>query len=565
MADSGQAQRNLGRANETQDTYEIVLKRIDEKETMPFDVLARNVVGEVHRIGKPLNLMNDSVLHVVIASRKINLAVAIIGLPDDINRNILCHRNYFGDTPLHIAAEIGNSKVAKALVARDGSLAHKKNKKGETPLHKAVQFGHLDVFEIIIGVGGHEMASLRTGDGFTILHYAIMRNQPKEALDIAEKFPELIWTRNADGASPLQMMMVYYWWPRLPGKVKVRDEKSNYGTSMELLKLLVKLEDFEFYIKGFTSDRSIKSHTPIHSVVLKNSVALLAEEDTDRLDKEPEVKNRIRWDESPLTSGVKLGLDDFVIEILKVRPELATYLNYDGTNVLQVAVKYGRGRVVMAIKKDNWLPRWLLTDLEPDTDNTLLHIAASNKISSNEANPLRLRNELEWFEMLEKIVPKYLWDYRNRRRMTAREVFDETHEGTLKDCREKLKQNSQNISLRLTTVLFTSSFFILRTNNQERNRMAFKISSRVYVVGFFCAAASLVLFRLLVAWRFKQQDFRRKVPLCYLMAQFLMSICLIAFVVAYACIVYLHVYTESGDAIAPAPLRPLPRGRIPPR
>ncbi|KAG6517033.1 hypothetical protein ZIOFF_020410 [Zingiber officinale] len=187
MADSGQTQRNLGRAHETQDTYEIVLKRIDEKETMPFDVLARNVVGEVHGIRKPLNLMNDSVLHVVIASRKINLAVAIIGLPDDINRNILCHRNYFGDTPLHIAAEIGNSEVAKALVAGDGSLAHKKNKylaasvidrKGETPLHKAVQFGHLDVFNIIIDAGGDEMASLRTGDGFTILHYAIVRNQP---------------------------------------------------------------------------------------------------------------------------------------------------------------------------------------------------------------------------------------------------------------------------------------------------------------------------------------------------------------------------------------------------
>ncbi|KAG6517031.1 hypothetical protein ZIOFF_020408 [Zingiber officinale] len=390
----------------------------------------------------------------------------------------------------------------------------------------------------------------------------------EEALDIAEKFPELIWTRNADGASPLQMMMVYYWWPRLPGQVKVRD-KSNYEMSMKLLKLLVQLEDFEFYIKGFTSDRSIKSHTPIHSVVLKNSGALLAEEDTDdRLDKEPEVKNRIRWDESPLTSGVKLGLDDFVIKILQMRPELATYLNYDGTNVLQVAVKYGRRRVVMAIKNDNWLPRWLLTDLEPDTNNTLLHIAASNKISSNEANPLRLRDELEWFEMLEKIVPKYLWNYRNRRRMTAREVFDETHEGTLKECSEKLKQNSQNISLRLTTMLFTSSFFILRTNNQERNRMAFKISSRVYVVGFSCAATSLVLFRLLVAWRFKQQDFRRKVPLCYRMALFLMGICLIAFVVAYACIVYLHIYAESGDATAPGPLPPLPplpRGRIPPR
>ncbi|XP_042374462.1 uncharacterized protein LOC121968002 [Zingiber officinale] len=599
--------------------YEKVARLIN-KETTSYDDLAREVVGEACRDTAPLNLMMDSVLHEVIAKRKTLLTVAIVDLPDALNHRILRHQNYYGDTPLHIAAEIGDSKVAKALLERDGSLAHNKNKKGETALHKAVQFGHLDVFNIIIDAGGDEMASVRTGDGSTILHYAIMHDQTEEALAIAKKFPDLILSRNAGGASPLQIMAAFYkkssktkthetlishlyascigegvvksdeesgnrdgqsrgnWWSHLPGwgkcwivhvinnlrriKVKEREETSNLA---ELLKQLVRNEDFGFYVKGFipqTSDyhsagdrgslmRNVSGiDTADHLYEVMRELVKSASRPSD--DEVTEASDRRIWEESPLITGVKFGLDEFVIKILQWSPRSATYVGYDGMNVLQAAVKYHRRHVVLAIKEDKRLPTWLFTDLESDTKNSLLHIAASGNTFKKEimVDPLRLHDELEWFEMLEKIVPKELLNYRNRGQKTAQEVFDEKHKEMLKDCRTELVDIGRTCAPLVAAAVFTSSFYIPGENNRENNRLAFKIFSRVYVVGFSCATTALVLYLLLMVMPYKQRDFRRVVPLNYLMASILLTMSLSTFSIAFACNMYMQIYGNNKKTYA---------------
>ncbi|KAG6519864.1 hypothetical protein ZIOFF_016893 [Zingiber officinale] len=505
--------------------YEKVARLINKK-TTSYDDLAREVVGEACRGTAPLNLMMDSVLHEVIAKRKTGLAFAIIALPDASNHRILRHQNYYGDTPLHIAAEIGDSKVAKALLERDGSLAHNKNKKGETALHKAVQFGHLDVFNIIIDAGGDEMASVRTGDGSTILHYAIMHDQTGRI------------------------------------KVKEREETSNHE---ELLKQLVRNEDFGFYVKGFipqTSDyhsagdrgslmRNVSGiDTADHLYEVMRELVKSASRPSD--DEVSEASDRRIWEESPLITGVKFGLDEFVIKILQWSPRSATYVGYDGMNVLQAAVKYHRRHVVLAIKEDKRLPTWLFTDLESDTKNSLLHIAASGNTFKKEimVDPLRLHDELEWFEMLERIVPKELLNYRNRGQKTAQEVFDEKHEEMLKDCRTELVDIGRTCAPLVAAAVFTSSFYIPGENNRENNRLAFKIFSRVYVVRFSCATTALVLYLLLMVMPYKQRDFRRVVPLNYLMASILLTMSLSTFSIAFACNMYMQIYGNNKKSYA---------------
>ncbi|KAG6517055.1 hypothetical protein ZIOFF_020434 [Zingiber officinale] len=524
--------------------YEKVARLIN-KETTSYDDLAREVVGEACRDTAPLNLMMDSVLHEVIAKRKTLLTVAIVDLPDALNHRILRHQNYYGDTPLHIAAEIGDSKVAKALLERDGSLAHNKNKYvhvlvfGETALHKAVQFGHLDVFNIIIDAGGDEMASVRTGDGSTILHYAIMHDQTGRI------------------------------------KVKEREETSNLA---ELLKQLVRNEDFGFYVKGFipqTSDyhsagdrgslmRNVSGiDTADHLYEVMRELVKSASRPSD--DEVTEASDRRIWEESPLITGVKFGLDEFVIKILQWSPRSATYVGYDGMNVLQAAVKYHRRHVVLAIKEDKRLPTWLFTDLESDTKNSLLHIAASGNTFKKEimVDPLRLHDELEWFEscgggrppamflqMLEKIVPKELLNYRNRGQKTAQEVFDEKHKEMLKDCRTELVDIGRTCAPLVAAAVFTSSFYIPGENNRENNRLAFKIFSRVYVVGFSCATTALVLYLLLMVMPYKQRDFRRVVPLNYLMASILLTMSLSTFSIAFACNMYMQIYGNNKKTYA---------------
>lgn len=167
---------------------------------------------------EPVNLTNDSVIHNLIAWKKTHSAVAFINTLKPTELGMLGHQNYYGDTPLHIAAEIGDSTVAKALLKRDDKLARERNRKGETPLHKAVQFGHIGVFHSIMKLfTDKSIAYDRTDDGSTILHYAIMHDQTEKALVIAKDFPRLIPTRNTGGASPLQIMAAFYKKPHKTG------------------------------------------------------------------------------------------------------------------------------------------------------------------------------------------------------------------------------------------------------------------------------------------------------------------------------------------------------------
>ncbi|XP_074556982.1 uncharacterized protein LOC141812932 [Curcuma longa] len=133
--------------------------------------------------------MGDSVLHEVIARRKTDLAVAIIDRLNSNEVDMLRLKNYYGDTPLHIAAAVDDSKVVDALLKKHKNLASERNRKGETPLHKAVQCGHFGLFFSIIDRHvDRSIANHRTGDGSTILHYAILSNHPNEALEIASFF-----------------------------------------------------------------------------------------------------------------------------------------------------------------------------------------------------------------------------------------------------------------------------------------------------------------------------------------------------------------------------------------
>ncbi|XP_064995466.1 uncharacterized protein LOC135631651 isoform X1 [Musa acuminata AAA Group] len=153
--------------------------------------------------GRPVNLMNDTLLHVVIACNKTDLAKSIIlQMPVET----LAAKNLYGDTALHVAAAVGNSEVARELFSKREDLIGEQNVKQETPLHKAAFYGHHDMFWCLVDEGNGSPYERRE-DGATMLHCAIMGNEPGLALDIAEHFPLLITSRNTMAVTPLQLMV----------------------------------------------------------------------------------------------------------------------------------------------------------------------------------------------------------------------------------------------------------------------------------------------------------------------------------------------------------------------
>ncbi|XP_042400778.1 uncharacterized protein LOC121990773, partial [Zingiber officinale] len=120
--------------------YRMVNKLNLDEGTAELVWLAQNKPDRSH-----VNLMDDPVLSVVIDSQKTQMALELIKrLPADK----LEAKNCNGDTALHVAATIGDAKVAKALLNKSDDLADIRNSKGETPLHKAALYGQQEVFQL---------------------------------------------------------------------------------------------------------------------------------------------------------------------------------------------------------------------------------------------------------------------------------------------------------------------------------------------------------------------------------------------------------------------------------
>ncbi len=72
-------------------------------------------------------------------------------------------------TPLHVAAEEGNLKVAKFLLINEADVMAK-DKHGSEPLHLAAHRGHPELIELFIKKGA--LVNNRNDRGDTPLHYA---------------------------------------------------------------------------------------------------------------------------------------------------------------------------------------------------------------------------------------------------------------------------------------------------------------------------------------------------------------------------------------------------------
>ncbi|CAL9767546.1 unnamed protein product [Musa acuminata subsp. burmannicoides] len=270
-----------------------------------------------------------------------------------------------------------------------------------------------------------------------------------------------------------------------------------------------------------------------------------------------------RWNEPPLILGAQMGLPEYVRTILKVSPQAATYLDTKGRSVLQVAIEHGNLEIVETIREmteghNPILPSWLLSCVDGTTGGTILHFASA-KGPDNYQDAMQMQDELRWFETVRHMVPKELVNYRNNTQKTAQEIFTESHQDMLKNCKDQLMEMGKTCSSLVAAVVFASSFSIpgekdpATGNPVYFNRLPFKIFSHAYVIGLSSAATSLVLFLSLVISPYKQQQFRRAIPAKYFFACLSFGVALMAFLVSFTCNIFLQIYggqrSERKDLI----------------
>ena len=120
-----------------------------------------------------ITVLGDTALHIAILDGKETEVVKLVDqIGEDLNSRMI--KNNMGNTPLHLAASIGNVGMCKCIVDGNERLVGARNRKNETPLFLAAQQGKKEAFLCLLEIcRGEPFEYCRRDDGETILHCAI--------------------------------------------------------------------------------------------------------------------------------------------------------------------------------------------------------------------------------------------------------------------------------------------------------------------------------------------------------------------------------------------------------
>ncbi|KAK7363639.1 hypothetical protein VNO77_05789 [Canavalia gladiata] len=151
----------------------------------------------------------DTVLHIAVYMGQTNFLMTLLeNITQDVSLAILNIPNSKGNTPLHLAAELGNVDICNSIAQRDPKLILCRNFEGETPLFLAAMHGRKGAF---FSLHAHlqnkdDYSPCIKTNGDTVLHSTISNEYFGLALQIIRLYPNLADCVNKDGLSPLHIL-----------------------------------------------------------------------------------------------------------------------------------------------------------------------------------------------------------------------------------------------------------------------------------------------------------------------------------------------------------------------
>ncbi|KAL6335044.1 hypothetical protein AAG906_026424 [Vitis piasezkii] len=154
----------------------------------------------------------ETILYMAVSDTEEKIVEKLVGQISPSELDALKIGNEEGDTPLHLAASIGNVQMCKCITDKDPKLVGVRNRKTETPLFLAARHGQTDAFLFLHGMceSSERHDYCRRDDGRNILHCVIDGEYFDMAFQIIQQYGDLVDSVDENGLTPLHLLASVY-------------------------------------------------------------------------------------------------------------------------------------------------------------------------------------------------------------------------------------------------------------------------------------------------------------------------------------------------------------------
>ncbi|RVW98425.1 hypothetical protein CK203_026838 [Vitis vinifera] len=239
---------------------------------------------------------------------------------------------------------------------------------------------------------------------------------------------------------------------------------------------------------------------------------------------ELQVGELIRTPSRLLFTAAELGIVEFLIELIRVYPDLIWKVDTQSRSIFHIAVVHRQEKVFNLIHEIGAL-KDLIASYRDENNNNMLHLAGklapSDRLKTDSGAALQLRRELHWFKEVEKIVQPLYREIRNSEGKTPQTLFMEEHKVLVREGEKWMKDTAASCMLVATliaTVMFAAFFTVPGGDNGNTGipiflkRRSFTVFAVSDALSFVSSAASILMFLSILTSRYAEEDFLHSLP-----------------------------------------------------
>ncbi|KAF7112793.1 hypothetical protein RHSIM_RhsimUnG0192800 [Rhododendron simsii] len=523
----------------------------------------------------PIKETGDTALHIAVGVGKENIHF-VEKLLELMPVEALALTNKVGNTPLHLAATVGNTKAAAMLVGKHPPLLYI-GASGDLPrsymlpIHFAALFGWKDTLLCLLDVISDDQVAVDELCCSVFVRCLISSEFFDIALKWVEKYPRLAIRKFRIFPSALESMaencsafksgsQLNFWqrkiYPYVPVKLdecSVKDQNKRDDVEMSIPQVTSSHAHEDNRAQSFGKNISIFvpqiKHIRMEKLrhvqalqLVKTLCEIITHYDGVAYD---DVAGRA------MVTAIRKGIPEIIEEIADRLPSLIWKKNEEGRNLFQQAIE-NRDEKVFNLIYQMSDQRYIATNYFGYGGNTILHLAGHlaplKKLSLVAGPALQMQRELQWFEEVKKFVHPGFIEFRNADGETPETVFTKEHMHLAAEGGKWMKETASSCTVPATlivTIVFAAAITVPGGNNGNTGLPLFyqKVAFNIFAVSdafsLFMSATSLLMFLSILNFPFEQRDFLYVLPKRLIIGLFTLFLSITAMVVAFTCTLYL--------------------------